>query len=75
MIITISEAYKGTKLHLGSKNPKFEEFVSKEYSKGSPMLDPKDGIYCAKENLFYWMSKASDYANNTLNEECIFDAE
>ena len=75
MVITICEQYQGQKVRLHSNSKKFQEFVEKEYSKGFPTLDPKDGIYCYKGLLFYWMLKVADYANNTLKEECIFDVE
>ena len=66
MVITISQNSNGT-LNLRSKNESFNSHFKSAFE-GS-------GIVCYPKSLFANMWDISNYANNTLKEECIFDVE
>ena len=66
MVITISANGNGT-LNLRSKSREFELRYKDAFEGG--------GLVCYTKALFAYMWEISDYANNTLKEECIFDVE
>ena len=66
MVVTISKNGNGT-LNIRSKSREFELRFKSAFEGG--------GIVCYPAALFAYMWEISDYANNALKEECVFDVE